>query len=232
MIKIFLCIILFHFSLVLFGQENSTLYRFGIEAQYDLLSQRDRGGNINYFSPQGYGLRLGGFYERNLTNRVRASAGVRFFYKHVNKVTLERISNLGQNQDSLIFKDQIGFDRRKGQLMFPLTLRFDYISDPKLYFLIAAKPFILLFQQDKFSYLSTNIENLEGDIVDETISSDPVLLTSNSSRSFTLGYEIGLGVELKNFAFEIILDDRIEGGSKRQGLGFRLRYSFLKKIKN
>jgi hypothetical protein len=117
------------------------------------------------------------------------------------------------------------YDVRHDDLKFTslVSVRFVYLEDPNVYFILGVGPEFTFRQRINETYLNSRLFNEDGDFIAENVLDVPPALADDEFRNsmLNLRIDLGIGIELKNFNLELIHRTDIT-----QNLGLRIRYTF------
>ncbi len=195
---------------------------FGVEANYNLSFLPKRySSNRAKRTANSWGVL--GFAEFHVLERVRFSTGIgltrlsysNFFNRKTN-------ANLPQ-PDSIRHTNYYLVSAKELLVSSTITCRFDYILNPKIYILLGLQPAYRISLQESNIYTNTYIFGDESD--GPVILSDPDPAPVHIKENFSIAGHIGVGVEIKNIAFEVSLN---KATTKLFGVlnfwDFRIRY--------
>lgn len=195
---------------------------FGAEVNYNVsvLPERFSSG----FSAQATANFLGvlGFAELHVMERMRFSTGVgmsRLSYSNFNSHKFN--ANLPQ-PDSMRHTNFHLVSGKELMISSTVTCRFDYILNPKIYVLLGLQPQFRLTSEESNVYRGTAIarDMMDGLVVLSDPDPAPIYLKEN----FSIAGHIGVGVEIKDIAFEVSFNKTSRRLRIVNFWDFRLRY--------
>jgi len=194
---------------------------FGVEASYHFSDLPERFTSSFTVEPTANYLGILGFAEFQVMERMRISTGIglaslSFSNLHNNEFN----ANLPQ-PDSIQHRNIYNVSSKELMISSTVTFRFDYILNPKIYFILGFQPQFRLTSNESNNYLGTYISNRNDGPV---ILSDPDPAPVFSEKGFTLTGELGVGVEIRNIALEFTFRKISIDNFLLNFWGFRLRY--------
>lgn len=223
MIKCFWCFLLL-----------GVLPSFGISQEQDSIRQRQVSTGVHVLAENisefvlkgndGFGFEIGAYQERKVLEKVTFSyeAGVRFksYIESTNLVDSTRLM-LDMVPDTAVIADF--YEVRHDDIKFTAlaSVRFAYLEEPYVYFIIGVGPEFTLNQQVVPDYLNTRFFDEDFVLISDEIRPEPNLDDDEFNKSIiNLRFELGLGIELNN-KLNIELVHRTDN---TQNFGLRIRY--------
>ena len=209
---------------------------YGIAQEPDSIAQREIrtgfhvvGENISESvlkGNNGFGFEVGAYQERKLLDKVSFSYEAGFRYKsYEEQLFLIDSSALSIDPvpDTAIIADR--YDVRHDDLKFTslVSVRFVYLENPNVYFIIGVGPEFTFRQRVNETYLNTRFFNEDGDLIADNVLDVPPALAEDEFRNslVNLRIDLGIGIELKKFNLELV-----HRTDNTQNLGLRIRYTF------
>ena len=218
----FLCICMFPFCG--FTQEIDSIAQREIRTGFHVIGENISESVLN--GNNGFGFEVGAYQERKLLDKVSISYEAGFRYKSYEEQLFLIDSSavlLDPVPDTAIIADL--YDVRHDDLKFTslVSVRFVYLEDPNVYFILGVGPEFTFRQRINETYLNSRLFNEDGDFIAENVLDVPPALADDEFRNsmLNLRIDLGIGIELKNFNLELIHRTDIT-----QNLGLRIRYTF------
>lgn len=174
----------------------------------------------------GFGFEVGAFQERKLLDRVSISYEAGFRYKSYEEQLFLIDSSallLDPIPDTAIIADR--YDIRHDDLKFTslLSVRFVYLEDPNVYFILGLGPEFTFRQRINETYLNSRFFNEDGELIADNVLDVPPALSDDEFKNsvVNLRIDLGIGIEFKKFNIELV-----HRTDNTQNLGLRIRYTF------
>lgn len=211
-------------SFSVFGQEPDSVrvreITTGFYGQVESMSQKLLSSN------KGYGLELGVYQERKILGQVGLSYGAGFGYRSYRDTSF--IVDTSPDNDTTIIDYRFRTKHEDFKFSTAFSIKFEYISNPKIYLLVGFGPQITFRQKVAPNYLETRYlgipdeETGNRDIIGSRTDDPPVYQNDDFKISaFNLRFDFGFGIELKKFNIEIV-----NRTNNVHGIGIRLKYKF------
>ena len=103
------------------------------------------------------------------------------------------------------------------------SVRFVYLQNPNVYFIVGLGPEITFNQRIDETYLNTRFFDEDGDLLEDTTLETPPIVEDEEFKnsSINLRVDLGIGIELNKFKIELV-----HRTDNTQNLGLRIRYTF------
>ena len=194
--------------------------RTGIYMQASSISERVLS------SSTGYNIEVGFFQERKLLDQVYFSyAGGAQFRDYndtgivVDTTPVPMMIGVG---DTSIISHFYDVSHREIKLSTQANIRFVYINNPNIYFLLGVGPEITFQQKVSNEYSFTRFTDEDFITIGES-TDNPILTNQDGFKinSVNFRFDLGIGIELNRFNIEIV-----NRTNNVQGIGLRIRYTF------
>jgi len=196
---------------------------FGVEVNYNVSKLPKRFSNRSGLKPTGNHWGVFGFAEFRVMQRMRLSTGIGLTHLSFSNLNnFDSSANLPQ-PDTVRHWNFYAVNSKELSILSTLTCRFDYVLNPKIYVILGLKPAFRVSSNETNVYLNTWIRYRERD--DENVMlSNPSPAPIYRENFFSLGSEIGVGIEIKNMALEFLFNNTIPREFLFYFLGCRFRY--------
>lgn len=206
-----------------FSQEPDSIkqrvIRSGIHATVENISDAVLKGNT------GFGFEIGAFQERKLLDKVFFSyeGGARFKSYSDNPILIDSTRRMiVPIPDTAFISDFYNVDHTDLKITTLASIRFVYLEDPNVYFIIGLGPEVTVSQNIAPEYLSTRFADPDGNLIVESTRQVPTLAEDEfNNPSINLRFEVGLGIELNKLNLELV-----HRTDNTQNFGLRIRYTF------
>ncbi len=225
MIRIFWCFLFFcTLPFCSFSQELDSIplrvISTGVHTVVENISESVLSGN------NGFGFEVGAYQERKLLDKVAFSYEAGFRYKsHSNEVFLIDSSAvmLDPVPDTTVIADRYNVQHDDLKFTSLLSVRFVYLQNPNVYFIVGLGPEITFNQRIDETYLNTRFFDEDGDLLEDTTLETPPIVEDEEFKnsSINLRVDLGIGIELNKFKIELV-----HRTDNTQNLGLRIRYTF------
>ncbi len=207
---------------IMFAQPEDSIrlrqVQTGVYMQASTISENLFGSNT------GYDLEVGAYQERKLLEKVYFSygAGAQFRdYSAIGTVVdTTPVSNI--RTDTAIISHFYDVSHKEIKLSTQASIRFVYITNPNIYFILGVGPEVTFQQEVSNEYNFTRFTNEDFFTLGES-SADPVLADQGdfTISAVNFRFDLGIGIELKRFNIELV-----NRTNNIQGFGVRIRYAF------
>ena len=159
-------------------------------------------------------------------DKVAFSYEAGFRYKsHSNEVFLIDSSAvmLDPVPDTTVIADRYNVQHDDLKFTSLLSVRFVYLQNPNVYFIVGLGPEITFNQRIDETYLNTRFFDEDGDLLEDTTLETPPIVEDEEFKnsSINLRVDLGIGIELNKFKIELV-----HRTDNTQNLGLRIRYTF------
>lgn len=192
---------------------------YGVEIGYHFSDIPKRLSSFFVVKPNANYWGVHGFAEFQVLTRMRFSTGIgfsRFSYSNLNNNEFN--ANLPQ-PDSAQHRNIYLVSSKELMVSPTVTCRFDYVLNPKIYFILGLHPQFRLTSDESNVYVGTYINGRDdGPFILENPDPAPIY----NENKLILAGEMGVGIEVKNIALEFSFRNR--NSFLLNFWGFRLRY--------
>ncbi len=209
---------------------------YGLAQELDSIAQREIrtgfhtvGENISEAvlkGNNGFGFEVGAYQERKLLDKVSFSYEAGFRYKSYEEQVFVIDSSavlLDPVPDTAIIADSYNVRHDDLKLTTLVSVRFVYLENPNVYFILGVGPEFTFRQRIDETYLNSRFFNRDGELLSENVLDLPPDVGDDIFRNsvVNLRIDLGIGIELKKFNIELV-----HRTDNTQNLGLRIRYTF------
>lgn len=191
----------------------------GVHAMVENISESVLNGST------GFGFEIGLFQERKLLDRVLFSyeGGIRFKSYSDEPVLVDSTRlMLMPVPDTAFISDFYNVTHNELKITALASMRFLYLEEPNVYFIIGVGPEVTINQNVEPEYLSTRFADQQGSLIEESTRAVPSLEEDEFNiTGINVRFELGLGIELNKLNIELV-----HRTDNTQNFGLRLRYTF------
>lgn len=223
-LSIFFLLVLFSLSksFAISSSDSLKSVTFGIEVSYHLPNVPERFTSNFEIKPSSNMWGFLGFAEFQLMKKMNISTGLglnRFSYS--NLINNDLNANLPQ-PDSIRHTNLYRVSSKELMISSTITFRFDYVLNPKIYFILGFQPQYRLASNESNVYDGTRISSRTASEI--IFLSNPDSAQTYVRKNFTSIGELGVGAEIRNIALEFSFRKIFIKKIPLNFYGFRLRY--------
>lgn len=193
--------------------------RTGVHASVENISEFVLKGN------NGFGFEIGAYQERKLLDKVFFSieGGVRVKSYTDSPILVDSTRLMIMPvPDTAFISDFYDVTHNDLKITSLASVRFVYLEDPNVYFIIGLGPEVTIRQIIDPEYLSTRFADPDGTLLEEVVRQAPTLDDDEFRKTgINLRVDLGIGIELNKFNIELV-----HRTDNTQNLGLRIRYTF------
>lgn len=228
-LSILLLLVLFIFPKSYAANDSLKQVVFGVEINYNSSYVPKRISSRFAVKPSAKSWGVLGFAEFQVLRRVRLATGIgltSLSFSNLNNIHNDLYDNprpVDNTQTFTFYR----VSSKELMISSTFTCRFDYVENPKIYFILGVQPRFNLTSKESNVYSSTEIHrelNTEDSFIENVVLSDPTPAPVYRKGNFTLAGEMGIGTEIRNIALEVSFRKISSDSFLLNFWGGRLRY--------